>query len=99
MDPRCLPHFKKLRLTRGEVRLHRKIRARKVECVLVILAHRKRALLRSIRSCTNQRTGALCHAGYVTWRCVEFDEEGLALKLLALRSGLVNETVSSLCHC
>src|SRR5438876_962493 len=61
VEPRFSPHFEKLWLTRGEIRLHRKIRARQVECVLVILAHRKSALLPNIRGCTNQRSeGWLC---------------------------------------
>src|SRR5881398_677177 len=36
---RLLPCAEDFRLPRGEVRLHRKIRARQVQCVFVILAH------------------------------------------------------------
>ena len=55
VKPRLLPLPEHFRLARGKVRLHRKIRARQVERVFVILAHGERATLRSIHSFTNQR--------------------------------------------
>ena len=39
VEPRLLPRLEHLRLARGEVCLHRKIRFRQVERLLVILAH------------------------------------------------------------
>src|SRR5207244_2699615 len=40
VEPRFIPHLQQLRLPRDQIRLHRKIRARKIERVFVILAHR-----------------------------------------------------------
>src|SRR6266446_2196779 len=40
VEPRFIPHFQQLRLARDQIRLHRKIRAREIERVFVILAHR-----------------------------------------------------------
>ena len=39
VEPRFLPRLEHLRLARGEVRLHRKIRLRQIESIFVILAH------------------------------------------------------------
>src|SRR5207244_3178606 len=40
VEPRFIPHLEQLRFTRGQIRLHRKIGARQIERVFVILAHR-----------------------------------------------------------
>src|SRR5438270_8886014 len=40
VEQRFIPHFQQLRLARDQIRLHRKIRAREIERVFVILAHR-----------------------------------------------------------
>src|SRR6266436_2281506 len=40
VEPRFIPHFQQLWLARDQIRLHRKIRAREIERVFVILAHR-----------------------------------------------------------
>jgi hypothetical protein len=42
---RLFPSPEHFRLARGEVRLHRKIRARQVQCVFVVPAHGERATL------------------------------------------------------
>ena len=39
VKPRCLPRLQHFRLARGQVRLHRKIRAWQVERLFIILAH------------------------------------------------------------
>ena len=58
VEPRFIPHFQQLRLARDQIRLHRKIRARKIECLFVILSHGRAATLPSIRDRTNQRVCA-----------------------------------------
>src|SRR5437899_1355978 len=39
IEPRFIPHFQQLRLARDQIRLHRKIGARQIERVFVILTH------------------------------------------------------------
>src|SRR5207245_9624240 len=56
---RLLPRPEHLRLARGKVRLHRKLCARQIQSIFVVLTHRRRATLRNIRHCTNQRAGKL----------------------------------------
>src|SRR5262249_39501388 len=54
---RLLPSHEHFRLVRGETRFHRKIRARQVQCVFVILAHGERATLTSV----NHRSNAVAN--------------------------------------
>src|SRR6266480_8157939 len=55
-EPGFLPHFKHLRFARGEVRLHREIRARQIKRFLVVLAHGGEATLTFVNWQSNVAT-------------------------------------------
>src|SRR5260370_26729567 len=59
LKPRFIPHFQKLRLARGEARFHRKIRARQVERLFVILTHGGAARLTFVTGQINEATRLL----------------------------------------
>src|SRR5438874_9595780 len=56
---RLLPCAEDFRLPRGVVRLHRKFRARQVQCVFVILSHGERSTVTSVNPRSNAVTGRI----------------------------------------
>src|SRR2546421_12014871 len=58
VKPRLLPRLEHLRFARGKVRLHRKIRARQIQRIFVVLAHCRHATLTSVNSRSNAVTTA-----------------------------------------
>jgi len=59
LKPRWLSHFQEFRLARSQIRLHWKIRPRKVERVFVILTHGGAARLTFVTGQINEMAGSL----------------------------------------